>query len=154
MAHPLPPHKFSPHDVVDVRPNKSDSNGPALVGGLVYRVKEDCITVAVEEAPDEGLDQPLRLEKLANEVRVCAFCLCLLSVTLLAPSPMPLCTPVRKACRWRAFLLYTVLLVGQHIQGSMLLVTWTLSWVTCKVQQQAHLMERVMTVCALCPTQL
>lgn len=71
MAHPLPPHKFSPHDVVDVRPNKSDSSGPALVGGLVYRVKEDCITVAVEEAPDEGLDQPLRLEKLANEVRIC-----------------------------------------------------------------------------------
>ena len=73
MAHPLPPHKFSPHDVVDVRPNKSDSNGPALVGGLVYRVKEDCITVAVEEAPDEGLDQPLRLEKLANEVILCCF---------------------------------------------------------------------------------
>ena len=68
MAHPLPPHKFSPHDVVDVRPNKADSSGPALVGGLVYRVKEDCITVAVEEPPDEGLDQPLRLEKLANEV--------------------------------------------------------------------------------------
>ncbi len=54
--------------MVDIRANKADSNGPALVGGLVYRVKEDCITVAVEEAPDEGLDQPLRLEKLANEV--------------------------------------------------------------------------------------
>ena len=71
MSHPLPPHKFSPHDVVDIRANKADSNGPALVGGLVYRVKEDCITVAVEEAPDEGLDQPLRLEKLANEVCTC-----------------------------------------------------------------------------------
>lgn len=68
MPHPLPPHKFSPHDVVDIRPNKADSSGPALVGGLVYRVREDSITVAVEEAPDEGLDQPLRLEKLANEV--------------------------------------------------------------------------------------
>lgn len=54
--------------MVDIRANKADSSGPALVGGLVYRVKEDCITVAVEEAPDEGLDQPLRLEKLANEV--------------------------------------------------------------------------------------
>lgn len=67
--HPLPPHKFSPHDVVDIRPNKADSSRPALVGGLVYRVREDSITVAVEEAPDEGLDQPLRLEKLANEVK-------------------------------------------------------------------------------------
>ena len=57
--------------MVDIRANKADSNGPALVGGLVYRVKEDCITVAVEEAPDEGLDQPLRLEKLANEVCTC-----------------------------------------------------------------------------------
>jgi len=56
--------------VVDIRANKADSSGPALVGGLVYRVKEDCITVAVEEAPDEGLDQPLRLEKLANEVQL------------------------------------------------------------------------------------
>ncbi len=56
--------------MVDIRANKADSNGPALVGGLVYRVKEDCITVAVEEAPDEGLDQPLRLEKLANEVQL------------------------------------------------------------------------------------
>lgn len=73
MAQPLPPHKFSPHDVVDVRPTKTDSTGPALVGGLVYRVKEDCITVAVEEPPDEGLDQPLRLEKLANEVPALAF---------------------------------------------------------------------------------
>ena len=65
---PLPPHKFSPHDVVNLRTNKGDSNGPALASGLIYRVKDDAITVAVEEAPDEGLDQPLRLEKLANEV--------------------------------------------------------------------------------------
>ena len=65
---PLPPHKLSPHDVVDLRANKGDSNGPALASGLVYRVKDDAITVAVEEAPDEGLDQPLRLAKLANEV--------------------------------------------------------------------------------------
>lgn len=32
------------------------------------RVKDTCIIVAVEEMPDEGLDQPLRLDKLANEV--------------------------------------------------------------------------------------
>jgi hypothetical protein len=31
-------------------------------------VRDDCITVAVEEMPEEGLDQPLRLDKLANEV--------------------------------------------------------------------------------------
>ena len=32
------------------------------------RVRDTCIVVAVEEMPDEGLDQPLRLDKLANEV--------------------------------------------------------------------------------------
>lgn len=32
------------------------------------RVRDTCIVVAMEEMPDEGLDQPLRLDKLANEV--------------------------------------------------------------------------------------
>jgi len=70
--------------VVDIRANKADSNGPALVGGLVYRVKEDCITVAVEEAPDEGLDQPLRLEKLANEVCTCDRLMTILSARFMS----------------------------------------------------------------------
>ena len=34
------------------------------------RVRDTCIVVAVEEMPDEGLDQPLRLDKLANEVDI------------------------------------------------------------------------------------
>jgi hypothetical protein len=33
------------------------------------RVRDTAIVVAVDEPPEEGLDQPLRLEKLANEVR-------------------------------------------------------------------------------------
>eukprot|EP00191_Tetraselmis_sp_GSL018_P008500 CAMPEP_0177616496 /NCGR_PEP_ID=MMETSP0419_2-20121207/24197_1 /TAXON_ID=582737 /ORGANISM="Tetraselmis sp., Strain GSL018" /LENGTH=490 /DNA_ID=CAMNT_0019114579 /DNA_START=53 /DNA_END=1522 /DNA_ORIENTATION=+ len=64
----LPPHKFGPHDVVALRPNKGDSTAEALAEGLVYRVKDAAILVAVDEAPEEGLDRPLRLEKLANEV--------------------------------------------------------------------------------------
>ncbi|MEW5310653.1 MAG: hypothetical protein WDW38_002430 [Sanguina aurantia] len=64
----LPPHKFSPHDVVALRPNKAGPEGPALVTGVVYRVKDCCVIVAVDDVPDEGLEQPLRLEKLANEV--------------------------------------------------------------------------------------
>jgi hypothetical protein len=35
----------------------------------VYRLKDTCVIVAVDEVPEEGLDQPLRLEQLANEVR-------------------------------------------------------------------------------------
>lgn len=65
---PLPAHKFGPHDVVDLRPNKGDSSGDPLCSGVIYRCKDDAIVVAVDDYPDEGMDQPLRLEKLANEV--------------------------------------------------------------------------------------
>ncbi|KAF8070908.1 Ighmbp2 [Scenedesmus sp. PABB004] len=65
---PLPAHKFGPHDVVALRPNSAGLGGPPLCSGLVYRVRDCSITVAVDEPPEEGLDQPLRLEKLANEV--------------------------------------------------------------------------------------
>ena len=64
----LPQHKFSPHDVVALRPNKGAAEGPPLVQGVVYRVRDTAVIVAVDDAPEEGLDQPLRLEKLANEV--------------------------------------------------------------------------------------
>lgn len=64
----LPPHKFGPHDVVALRPNKGAAEGPPIVSGVVYRIREGSIIVAVDESPDEGLDQPLRMDKLANEV--------------------------------------------------------------------------------------
>eukprot|EP00191_Tetraselmis_sp_GSL018_P018980 CAMPEP_0177584272 /NCGR_PEP_ID=MMETSP0419_2-20121207/3806_1 /TAXON_ID=582737 /ORGANISM="Tetraselmis sp., Strain GSL018" /LENGTH=425 /DNA_ID=CAMNT_0019073797 /DNA_START=53 /DNA_END=1327 /DNA_ORIENTATION=+ len=65
----LPPHKFGPHDVVALRPNKGDSTAEALAEGLVYRVKDAAILVAVDEAPEEGLDRPLRLETLPADPR-------------------------------------------------------------------------------------
>ncbi|PRW39069.1 DNA-binding SMUBP-2 isoform B [Chlorella sorokiniana] len=65
---PLPPHKMSPHDIVRLRPSKGDASGPPLAEGVVYRVRDNAITVAVDEVPDEGLDVPLRLEKMANQV--------------------------------------------------------------------------------------
>ncbi|GJP51811.1 hypothetical protein CLOM_g10946 [Closterium sp. NIES-68] len=65
----LPPHKFTPHDVVAIRANKGDGAQPAIAQGVVYRVREDAVVVAVEEVPDgEGLDAPVRMEKLANDV--------------------------------------------------------------------------------------
>ncbi|KXZ43249.1 hypothetical protein GPECTOR_96g715 [Gonium pectorale] len=64
----LPPHKFGPHDVVALRPSRGPADGPALVSGVIYRIREASIIVAVDEAPEDGLDQPLRLDKLANEV--------------------------------------------------------------------------------------
>ena len=65
---PLPAHKFGPHDIVAVRPSKRGAGGPPLAQGVVYRLHETSVVVAVDEAPDDGLDQPLRLEKLANTV--------------------------------------------------------------------------------------
>jgi len=96
----LPPHKLGPHDLVAIKPNKQGAgggsgggggggggqdggggaNGSALASGLVYRVRDNSIVVAVEDAPDEGLDVPLRLEKLANETthkRMCETLSCL-----------------------------------------------------------------------------
>ena len=35
----------------------------------MYRLKDTSVIVAVDDMPEEGLDQPLRMEKLANEVR-------------------------------------------------------------------------------------
>ncbi|KAL4856486.1 DNA-binding protein SMUBP-2 [Chlorella vulgaris] len=67
-SQPLPPHKLSPHDIVRLRPSKGDGAGPALAEGVVYRVKDAAITLAVDEVPEEGLDVPLRIEKMANEV--------------------------------------------------------------------------------------
>ncbi|PQP99080.1 DNA-binding protein SMUBP-2 [Prunus yedoensis var. nudiflora] len=64
----LPPHKFSSHDVVVLKPNKADLGSPALGQGVVYRLKDSSITVAFDDVPEDGLNSPLRLEKLANEV--------------------------------------------------------------------------------------
>lgn len=72
---PLPPHKLTPHDVVAIRPSKGPSGGDAdgaggepPCSGVVYRVRDEAIEVAVDETPDDALlSQPLRLERLANE---------------------------------------------------------------------------------------
>ncbi|XP_073067098.1 uncharacterized protein [Primulina eburnea] len=64
----LPPHKFGNHDVVVLKPNKADLGSPPLGQGVVYRIKDSSITVAFDDIPEEGLNIPLRLEKVANEV--------------------------------------------------------------------------------------
>ncbi|KAK4272545.1 hypothetical protein QN277_021086 [Acacia crassicarpa] len=64
----LPAHKFSTHDVVVLRLSKADLGSPALGQGVVYRLKDSSITVAFDDIPEDGLNSPLRLEKVANEV--------------------------------------------------------------------------------------
>nr|XP_028948000.1 DNA-binding protein SMUBP-2 isoform X2 [Malus domestica] len=63
----LPPHKFSTHDVVVLKPNKADLGASALGQGVVYRLKDSSIIVAFDDVPEDGLNSPLRLEKLGNE---------------------------------------------------------------------------------------
>ena len=71
---PLPNHKLTPHDIVAVRPASASAaaNGAAseaVAQGVVYRVRDSEIVVAVEDVDDAGaLDVPLRLDKLANKV--------------------------------------------------------------------------------------
>ncbi|GLT96103.1 hypothetical protein SLE2022_137500 [Rubroshorea leprosula] len=60
--------QFGTHDVVVLKLNKADSGSPALGQGVVYRLKDSSTTVAFDDIPEEGLNSPLRLEKLANEV--------------------------------------------------------------------------------------
>lgn len=64
----LPPHKLSSHDVVILKPNKAESSSSPLGQGIVYRVKDTSVIVAVDDVPEDGLNSPLRLEKVANEV--------------------------------------------------------------------------------------
>lgn len=66
-APPLPPHKLSPHDVVCVRPGKGDTSGEPLCEGVVYRVRDTAVEVAVDDTPDGSLEGTLRVERLANE---------------------------------------------------------------------------------------
>jgi hypothetical protein len=60
--------QLTPHDVVNLKLNKGDASTPSLGQGIVYRIKDNAIIIAVDDVPEDGLDSPLRLEKLANEV--------------------------------------------------------------------------------------
>ena len=78
----LPAHSLSQHDIVRVRPMKAKQqiSGVEGVEGVVYRLLEDSITVAVdsmvdgESADDEGpavddlVGQSVKVEKVANYV--------------------------------------------------------------------------------------
>ena len=44
-ARPLPPHKFGPHDVVALRPSKGDGGGAPLAEGIVYRLKDEQVSL-------------------------------------------------------------------------------------------------------------
>ena len=49
---PLPQNKLTPHDVVAIRPSKGDASGDPLCSGVVYRVRDTAIEVALDDPPD------------------------------------------------------------------------------------------------------
>ena len=65
---PLPAHRFGPHDVVAIRPSRAEPGSPPLARGVVCRLTESSIAVALDDAPDDDLDGLLRVDRLANEV--------------------------------------------------------------------------------------
>lgn len=64
----LPAHRFSQHDVMCIRPNKGDRDKKFAIEGVVYRLSENSITVAVDEYPDELIYVPLKIEKVADYI--------------------------------------------------------------------------------------
>ncbi|KAI5382292.1 hypothetical protein KIW84_UN0001 [Lathyrus oleraceus] len=60
--------RFGTHDVVVLKLNKADLGSPALGQGVVYRLKDSSITAAFDDIPEDGLNNPLRLKKIANKV--------------------------------------------------------------------------------------
>lgn len=64
----LPPHRISANDIARLLPNRGPAGSAALCDGVVVRVRDDSLVLAVDEVPDSGLEVPLRLEKLANTV--------------------------------------------------------------------------------------
>lgn len=61
-------HKLGTHDVVAIRPSKGDASLPPLAKGLVTKVTDCSVCVALDDAPEDELDGILRVERLANDV--------------------------------------------------------------------------------------
>jgi ATP-dependent RNA/DNA helicase IGHMBP2 len=73
IAPPLPTHSFSPHDVVRLRPSnivkseEASTSNSEFPQGVIYRIRDSSLELALDDVP-EFLDvSPLRLEKLSNE---------------------------------------------------------------------------------------
>jgi ATP-dependent RNA/DNA helicase IGHMBP2 len=62
----LPAHRFQPGDIAAIRPGKGGAASAATA--VVYRVLPRRITVALDVDPDEPFDEPLRLDRVANDV--------------------------------------------------------------------------------------
>ena len=71
---PLPPHALTPPDVVALRAGgKGSGVPPPLAQGVVYRVRDDAIVVALDDPPEDDRELVLRIDRLGNEVWAAVF---------------------------------------------------------------------------------
>jgi superfamily I DNA and/or RNA helicase len=66
----LPAHRFQPGDIAALRSLRAPqrSEDAAAPPGVVYRVTSRRVTIALDEPPEESLEAPLRLDRVANDV--------------------------------------------------------------------------------------
>jgi len=71
---PLPAHRFGLADLVEIRPAKGAASDPPLASGVVSRLRDDAITLALDDTPGDELSSAaaagasLRADRLANDV--------------------------------------------------------------------------------------
>ena len=60
--------KISRNSIVDIRRNREELSEKALTSGVVFKMTDEQLVICLDTVPNEGLDRPLQLELLANEV--------------------------------------------------------------------------------------
>jgi ATP-dependent RNA/DNA helicase IGHMBP2 len=66
---PLPDHKLGVHDVVAIRPSSGAANEAPLARGIVSRLTDAQLSVALDDAPEGPLcEGAMRVERLTNDV--------------------------------------------------------------------------------------
>ncbi|HVR75451.1 MAG TPA: IGHMBP2 family helicase [Planctomycetota bacterium] len=64
----LPASRFQPGDIVSLRPARGATPPAGAPAGVVFRISARRITVALDDAPEEPLEEPVRIDRVANDV--------------------------------------------------------------------------------------
>lgn len=64
----LPAHRFQPGDIVLLKPMKGGPAAESSPTAVVYRLNARRVTVALDDEPEEPLEEPLRLDRVANDI--------------------------------------------------------------------------------------
>src|SRR5262245_1514527 len=64
----LPAHRFQPGDIVLLKAMKGGPPSESSPTGVVYRLNSRRVTVALDDEPEDPLEEPLRLDRVANDI--------------------------------------------------------------------------------------